>query len=737
MAPGRSDGSSAHARVSVLIIHYRTPDLLRQCLESLTPIIGPAGSDVIVVDNASGDLTPDWIENDFPGVRLLAQSRNLGYSRAVNLAISEASGELFLVLNPDIIVPPDAIGKLVAAADEHPEVGVIAPKLLNPDGSLQHSCRRFYDFKTFVYRRTPLGKLRPNSEVLRHHLMLDYDHRTPRVVDWVLGGAMLVRREAVEDVGGMDERFFLYFEDVDWCYRMHQRGWRVLYVPDAEMVHHHRRESARKPLGKSFMSHLMSVVRFYEKWSLLLYVLKTQRELMGRVLRLLADIVGLNVGFIAAYAIRLALGAIFQKPVLPASTYLNFWLFGNALAIGTFYILGFYRRQHGADWVDRLFTVLRGTGIVMVVMMATTFLLYTQRYSRFMVTLFWPMSTLFIWLCRQGLTAFGATVREQRLDLPRVAVAGSPESVDRVRVDVAERGDAGFEPIYLPGFAPRGGGAPGTDPERDERFLDLVRAERISSVYFVSPGEDASRILRLVPRLARAGVASRIRPEFAPVLHPDARVESVAGSWALALDVRTRWQVGGIGKRLIDLVASSLWIIAAALPNALFVAWRWAAGRRPLLRTEERIGRLGAPVRYRLYSPRPRANLLQVILLDHYPRVFSVFSGTLSFVGVYPYRRGEFESLPDSLRVLSLDAKPGLTGLWWFYRGAGLTANRLRAMDVEYVQKWSLTYDMKTLLRSLAALIRTRGRLPEPDATHGNEVPTRDGGIVPIREEGN
>ncbi len=734
MTPGAPHVSPQPGRVSVIICHYRTPDLLRGCLTSLMPDARTRDIELLVVDNASEELRPDWLSAEFPQVRFLPQSRNLGYSRAINLGMSEATGEYFLVLNPDIVMKPGAIEALLDAGRRHPDAGIIAPKLLNPDGSLQYSCRRFYDFKTFVYRRTPLGRLRPNAPVIRRHLMLDYDHREARVVDWVLGGAMLVRREAVDEVGGMDERFFLYFEDVDWCYRMHRRGWRILYLPEAELIHHHRRESARKPLGKSFLSHLMSVVRFYEKWSLLLYLLKTQRDTFGRVLRLLADIVGVNLGFLTAYAIRLGLGEVFHRPVFALSTYFKFWLFGNALAVGTFYILGFYRRERGFDWVDRLFLVMRGTAIVTVVMMATTFLLYTQRYSRFMVTLYWPLMTCFVWFGRQAISWIGASVRGQRLDLPRVAVVGEDQAVEAVRREIAERGDVGFEPLYMPRFAPRFRDADSSDPERDDRFLDLVRDERIASVYFVSPGPDRERIVRLIPRLAQSGVAARIRPEFAPVLHPDARVENVAGSWVVALDVRTRWRAGGAGKRLFDIAAACAWLVLGAAFNGVYVAARWLAGNRPIFTTEERIGLMGAPIRYRLYRPRPRGNILQVVLLDHYPRVFSILRGTLSFVGVYPYRREEFDRLPEDLRAVSLHAKPGLTGLWWFFRGAGLTPERLRAMDVEYVQSWSFTYDMKTLLRSVAALVRTGGRLPElsPEIEDAR-APNAE--VLPVREE--
>ncbi len=702
-------------RVSAVIVHYRTPDLLRNCLASLEPYAS-RGMEVVVVDNDSGDRFPDFVADEYPDVHLLPMTDNVGYSRGVNAGMDAAGGEFLLILNPDIVLIPGAVEALLTAAAAHPDAGVVAPKLLNPDGTLQYSCRRFYDFETFVYRRTPLGRLRPNAPVLRRHMMLDYDHETPRVVDWVLGGAMLVRRAAVEDVGGMDERFFLYFEDVDWCYRMHRRGWRVLYDPAAAMYHNHRRDSAKKPLGKSFFSHLMSVVRFYEKWSLVLYLFKTQREDIGRLLRLVFDVVAINLAFVCAYAIRKGLGDILEKPVFGVAEYQPFWLFGNLLALVVFYMLGFYRREpRGQDWVDRLFTVGRGAAIVTIIMMATTFLVQARSYSRAMLMVVWPLATTFLVLGRQAVAAFASSMRDQRLDLPRVAIAGRADRVAEVRQEYRRETDLAFEPLYFPDFEL--GRARDEVPPDDllDRFIEIVRFERIASVQFVTPGEDAALLTELVPRLARAGVGVRILPEYAAVLNPDARVEDVAGTWTLSLGTRTRWRAASAGKRLVDVAASSVLIAIGAPANAFFVALRWLRGIRPIFSVEERVAAAGQRVTYRMYTPRPRQNILAVVLFDHYPRLFAVWRGTFSLVGVYPFRPEEFRALPPALRSLTLEARPGLTGLWWFHRGSEPGLERLRGLDVEYVQKWSTGFDLKTFLRALTALIRSRGHMPDHD----------------------
>jgi hypothetical protein len=148
----------------------------------------------------------------------------------------------------------------------HPEAGLLLPQLINPDGSLQFSCRKFYDFFTLLFRRTPLGAFFPNHRVIRNHLMMDWNHGEVREVDWGLGACMSLRREALGSPEIFDERFFLYFEDVDLCFRMKKRGWKVIYYPEAVMVHTHVRSSADGFFNREKWEHFKSMIKFYRKY---------------------------------------------------------------------------------------------------------------------------------------------------------------------------------------------------------------------------------------------------------------------------------------------------------------------------------------------------------------------------------------------------------------------------------------------------------------------------------------
>jgi N-acetylglucosaminyl-diphospho-decaprenol L-rhamnosyltransferase len=180
----------------------------------------------------------------------------------VNIGFRRTSGTYVLVLNPDIEVRPDSIKTLIDYMESAPDVGLCAPKLLNPDGTLQYSCRTYYSLRTVLLRRTVLGRLFPDHPCVRTHLMTDWDHEGRREVDWVLGAAFMLRRSALPVEGVMDERFFLYFEDVDLCLRLHKSGWKVVYNPAAVMVHHHQRASAQGLLSRAKFEHVRSWIKF-------------------------------------------------------------------------------------------------------------------------------------------------------------------------------------------------------------------------------------------------------------------------------------------------------------------------------------------------------------------------------------------------------------------------------------------------------------------------------------------
>ncbi|MBI5711023.1 MAG: glycosyltransferase family 2 protein [Candidatus Eisenbacteria bacterium] len=225
--------------LAVVIVNYKSRDQVLECLTSLAAGAGDLAVETVVVDNDSRDGTPEALAALRPGVRVLVNGANLGYARAVNQGLAATTAPFVMAMNPDCDVRPGAPAALLVHLRAHPRTAVVGPKVLNSDGTLEYSARSFPDHLTFLFNRySLLTRLFPRNRFSRRYLLTDWDHASVREVDWVSGACMMVRRGAIAEVGGMDERFFMFNEDVDWCRRMKLAGWAVAYVPDAVVVHH-------------------------------------------------------------------------------------------------------------------------------------------------------------------------------------------------------------------------------------------------------------------------------------------------------------------------------------------------------------------------------------------------------------------------------------------------------------------------------------------------------------------
>jgi GT2 family glycosyltransferase len=254
----------ADLELSVTICSWNTRHDLRACLQSLDAVRDEASFEVIVVDNNSADDSPDMVEQDFPWVRLFRMSQNLGFTGGQNFALENRRAPHALLLNSDTLVHGGALARIIDYHRKHPDVGVIGPRLLNPDGTLQYSCRRFPNPIAALFRNTPLGKLFPRNRFTREYLMTDWKHDEPREVDWVSGAALFASQDMIELVGLLDPEYYMFCEDVDWCWRAWQAGFKVVYLPDAVITHAIGRSTDKAPnrmIGRFHRSMFM----FYQK----------------------------------------------------------------------------------------------------------------------------------------------------------------------------------------------------------------------------------------------------------------------------------------------------------------------------------------------------------------------------------------------------------------------------------------------------------------------------------------
>ena len=255
--------------LSITLVSTNQLHLLQNYMPSAFAIDSKASFEFLVVDNACTDGTAEWVYREFPQVQVICNERRQSYSANMNIGMKTMKrGRYFVVLNPDIKCMPDLFDSVVAFMDANPQIGMVGPQLLNPDRTVQHSCRRFSTPLSLLIRGLRLDAVLRDTSVVRDYLMLDFNHDHVNDVDWVMGALMFVRREAIDTVGGMDERYAMtYSDDQDWCCAMWHGGWRVVYFPHAHAVHVHQRSGMRNPFGKMGRIQTINALRMFRKFN--------------------------------------------------------------------------------------------------------------------------------------------------------------------------------------------------------------------------------------------------------------------------------------------------------------------------------------------------------------------------------------------------------------------------------------------------------------------------------------
>jgi GT2 family glycosyltransferase len=255
--------SSSRPDVAIVIVSFNTVDLLRACLRSIPDAVPPYSASVYVVDNASSDGSCEMVRSEFPEVRLFASERNLGFAGGNNVALEKASARHVLLLNPDTEAHPGSIATLIRFLDDHRDVGAVGPKLLNTDGTLQRNGARFPSVLREFLGVTGLRRI----AMRRYELALGYgreDFDQLFEVDQVSGACVMAREEVLKNVGALDDRFFMFYEEIEWQHRIKGAGWKVYYVPDAVVTHHWMgsvKQESKRMTAELFRSQLL----YYQK----------------------------------------------------------------------------------------------------------------------------------------------------------------------------------------------------------------------------------------------------------------------------------------------------------------------------------------------------------------------------------------------------------------------------------------------------------------------------------------
>jgi GT2 family glycosyltransferase len=251
--------------LSIIIVNWNTHDLLNKCLNTINLHLGELDAEVLVIDNASSDGSVEMVQQEWPEVRLFQNETNEGFARANNKGIRESRGRYYLLLNTDTFVHPGAIETLLRFMDANPDTGAGGCRLYYGDGSLQRSCTSFPTLLTELWQALWLDRLFPESEIFGKYWMTYWDFNDVREVDSVIGACMILRREAIDEVGLFDESYFMYSEEVDLCYRLKKAGWKIRFTPKATATHIWGGTSKRIQEETTFLRLYRSRMLFFRK----------------------------------------------------------------------------------------------------------------------------------------------------------------------------------------------------------------------------------------------------------------------------------------------------------------------------------------------------------------------------------------------------------------------------------------------------------------------------------------
>lgn len=674
--------------ISIVIVTHNSLSPVVDCLSSLHEHPPSFPHEIIVIDNASTDGTREGIADRFGGVRLIENRENVGYSRGVNQGIRLSAGRMVLVLNPDIVVGEGSIDRLLAFMDRTGDAGIAGAKLVYPDGRLQYSCRSFYTLRALLLRRTFLGKLFPRARAIRDHLLIDYDHETPRRVDWVLGACMMVRREAIDQVGTMDERFFLYFEDIDWCYRMKQQGWHVYYVPDSVMIHRYERSSATSILRKPFLIHLLSLLRYYEKWNRIFYFLRRHRGALKALVFVTSDLIAINLSFFAAYYLRDLLQPLFVNKLYPLDWYYFFILFCSLITLLTFLFSGLYRIRRETSWVDESFRVARSIVLVLVIMTAATYLTRIRIYSRMVLLAQAVIGVVAVAGFRRFIRYVHRELVKARFDLKRVLLIGDRDEAERTAAELAGAPELGIDIV----------GRVNDDPDSlgtVRELSEIVERFKVQEVLVLPSYQGGEDLLPFLVHSRGRMIQVRVVSPLARLLGGGARVEEMDGLHVFSVERGGLFLFWSGLKRAIDFVTAIVLLPPSAFFSSFYRIYGTMTGRVHFFR-ETRLWN-GKEIRW----PRGvRTGGGEVSDFLKFELFVLVLLGRLSFTGPPPV-------LPswsaDGALIERSTFRGGITGDWRISYGT----DRRTAMENEMLEmrSWSFTREIVILVRSSRAML--------------------------------
>jgi len=684
--------------LTVIIVSYNVKEFLEQALRSVLKATRGMIAEVFVVDNNSQDGSAELVRDRFPQVRLIINKKNLGFARANNQALRQAQGQYIALVNPDCLIQEDTFIKIIEFFKNHPEAGMVGCKVLNPDGSLQLACRRSFPTPWVAFTKlVGLGRLFPQSRWFGRYNLTYLSPEEVHEVDAVSGSFMVIRRELLREVGYLDESFFLYGEDLDWCYRIKKAGWKIYYIPNTKIIHYKGESSKKSELDSTLMfykamlvfvrKHFRKRYLIFPEWFLITGIgvkaaLSFSVKILKRIATPLIDLISLNLSLLMALLIRFGHLAFFKSYLVVDGIYSFVWL-------TSLYSFDLYHRKKFSSAQTAL-AVLVG----LVINSFLTFFFKQYAFSRAVVVIWGTLNVLFLggWrllirlVQKTGKMPFLGTIGKTILRR-RVLVVGTGKTSEQLIQRLRERVDGGYEVVGAIGLhsVDQGGVLSGVKILGSvDNLRWFVKNYRIQEVIFSTETIPYQKIMDIISNARDWGVTFKLAPSGLEVIIGKAFIDRIEEVPLVDIDYRLTRSPYKFLKRGMDVFIALIVSMATFLP---YLYLRYF--KRIPLEGREIHGEGGKTVRiFNLSSGENK-------WWSKIPLFWSVLLGDISLVGseILDYHRK-----PE--RKITL--KPGITGL--VQVNPGLSVEEKEKYELFYMRNYSPLLDAEIIARAIFKL---------------------------------
>jgi GT2 family glycosyltransferase/lipopolysaccharide/colanic/teichoic acid biosynthesis glycosyltransferase len=657
--------------ISVIIVNYNVRDFLSNALTSLYRALEGLTAEVFVVDNASDDGSVELIKKEFPQVHLIANSGNAGFAKANNQALVRSTGKYILLINPDTLVQEDTVRILVEYFEKNAAAGMAGCKILNPDGTLQLACRRSFPTPWNAFTKTfGLSSLFPNSKLFARYNLTYLDPDTSCEVDAISGSFMMIRREVFEKIGGLDEKFFMYGEDLDWCYRVQQAGWKVMYVPATSIIHYKGESTKRSDIDelKVFYNAMRLFVRKHHTGSPVfewfIYSGIFFRRFLanfGKVFQPLS-VAMLDMAIVVG---TILVGEYVRKArLMTLPDYAYPWVFVfPALIIFFALLLNSVYTEHKLSVSRSFASVFSG----FVVISAVVAFEKDFAFSRMIMLISGGLSLIAIpgWRLVLRLMGFGEKSSRTTIFGRRTLIVGIDQSGQEVLRKLRARVGGGYSVVGFIDTTRKKIGTKILDVDilgSVETIGKVIEQQRISEVIFSSGAVSYSTILNIISSNRSRFVNFRLVPNNLEVIIGKPSIDQLDEIPFIDIDYNIGKPVNRLIKRMVDILVSLFFLISVA-PFVYFS---------------------------RIFSKNPAKGFSKAVF-----SLPAVLFGRMSLVGFHR----ETERSSSGRTVYG--GKPGITGLLHVQENQHLSQEEREQFDLYYAKNQSFMLDLEIIVKSI------------------------------------